>query len=71
MTDALTSSPTSSAPDGASVILYTDERVLLYKRDGRPMLFPHCWAILGEALKQENPRKKLPAESLELNSAIH
>ena len=58
MTDALTSSPTSSAPDGASVILYTDERVLLYKRDGRPMLFPHCWAILGGGIETgESPEE--------------
>ena len=42
---------TGSAPDGASVILYTDQQVLLYKRDGHPRLFPRRWAIFGGGIE--------------------
>lgn len=42
---------TTSPPDGASVILYRGEQVLLYKRDGHPQLFPHRWAIFGGGIE--------------------
>ena len=59
MPDALT----SSAPDGASVILYTEEQVLLYKRDGHPMLFPHRWAIFGGGIESgESPEQTVCRE---------
>ena len=41
-----------SAPDGASVILYAPNQVLLYKKDGRPKLFPHRWAIFGGGIEE-------------------
>jgi 8-oxo-dGTP pyrophosphatase MutT (NUDIX family) len=46
--------PESSAelePDGASVILYANNQVLLHKRDSRPRLFPNRWAIFGGGIE--------------------
>lgn len=63
---------TSSAPDGASVILYTDKQVLLYKRDGHPMLFPHRWAIFGGGIEAgETPEETVCRElKVELGCAL-
>jgi 8-oxo-dGTP pyrophosphatase MutT (NUDIX family) len=43
--------PAKLEPDGASVILYTGNKVLLYKRDSRPRLFPNRWAIFGGGIE--------------------
>jgi 8-oxo-dGTP pyrophosphatase MutT (NUDIX family) len=43
--------PAKLEPDGASVILYTGNKVLLYKRDSRPRLFPNRWAIIGGGIE--------------------
>ncbi len=36
-----------SPQDGASVVLYQGNQVLLYKRDGHHKLLPSHWAISG------------------------
>jgi len=55
--------PTGLPTDGASVILYTDAQVLLYKRDGHPMLFPHRWAIFGGGIEAgESPEETVCRE---------
>lgn len=55
--------PTGSAPDGASVILYTDQQVLLYKRDDQPTLFPRRWAIFGGGIEAgESPEQTVCRE---------
>jgi 8-oxo-dGTP pyrophosphatase MutT (NUDIX family) len=54
---------TPSAPDGASVILYTQNRVLLYKRDSRPRIFPNRWAIFGGGMEAgESPQETVCRE---------
>lgn len=42
-------------PDGAGVILYTADQVLLQKRDRRPRLYPGRWAIFGGGLQDGEP----------------
>jgi 8-oxo-dGTP pyrophosphatase MutT (NUDIX family) len=59
----VTENLTASAPDGASVILYTADQVLLYKRDGRPKIFPHRWAIFGGGIEEgETPEETVCRE---------
>ena len=58
---------TASAPDGASVILYARDKVLLYKRDSHPKIFPNRWAIFGGGIEagespQETVCRELQAE---------
>ena len=43
--------------DGAAVILYTSDKVLLHKRDSRPRLFPNRWAIFGGVEPGETPEE--------------
>ena len=38
-------------PDGAAVILYTPDQVLLQKRDRRPRRFPGRWAVFGGGIQ--------------------
>ena len=38
-------------PDGAAVILYTPDQVLLQKRDHNPPRFPGRWAIFGGGIQ--------------------
>ena len=52
-----------SPPDGASVVLYQGNQVLLYKRDGHPKLFPNRWAILGGGIEAgESPEETVCRE---------
>ena len=44
-------------PDGAAVILYTGDQVLLQKRDHQPRRFPGSWALFGGGiLPGEDPK---------------
>jgi 8-oxo-dGTP pyrophosphatase MutT (NUDIX family) len=43
--------PARLEPDGTSVILYTNSKVLLHKRDSWPRLFPNRWSIFGGGIK--------------------
>ncbi|MFQ6026570.1 MAG: NUDIX domain-containing protein [Dehalococcoidia bacterium] len=38
-------------PDGAAVILYTPDQVLLQKRDRSPRRFPGRWAVFGGGIQ--------------------
>ena len=43
-------------PDGAGVILYTADKVLLHKRDEHPPQFPNYWGVFGGQMEsQETP----------------
>ena len=43
-------------PDGAGVILYTADKVLLHKRDEHPSQFPNYWGVFGGQMEpQETP----------------
>ena len=54
---------TPPAPDGASVILYTQDKVLLYKRDSHPKIFPNRWAIFGGGIEAgESPQETVCRE---------
>lgn len=59
----MTDNPKSSAPNGASVILYVQDKVLLYKRDDHPKIFPNRWAIFGGGIEAgESPQETVCRE---------
>ena len=50
--------------DGASVILYTNNKVLLHKRDSRPRLFPNRWFIFGRVIEPDETPEETACREL-------
>jgi 8-oxo-dGTP pyrophosphatase MutT (NUDIX family) len=56
--------PARLEPDGASVILYTNNKVLLHKRDSRPRLFPNRWSIFGGGIEPDETPEETACREL-------